>query len=179
MNHLSKIYFGGGCFWCIEAVFQRLKGVERVVSGFTSGNIVNPTYREVCSGLTGHNEVVEVHYDSAVIKLKDLLDVFFTSHDPTTLNRQGNDVGTQYRSGIYYSDEADKDFIKSYIKNEASRIWSDNIVTEVLPFDTFYPAEDYHQNYFNDNSNQGYCRIIIDPKVSKLKSNFKHLLKDE
>ena len=175
---LKKAYFGGGCFWCVEAVFQRLKGVDQVVSGFTGGKIKNPTYREVCSGLTGHNEVIEISYDESLISFTDLLYVFFSTHDPTTLNRQGNDVGTQYRSGIYFTDEAQKLESERFIKEEASKIWDDSIVTEVVEFDEFYPAEDYHQNYYNENGNQGYCRIIIEPKVIKFKENFKHLLKD-
>jgi len=178
MYILSKIYLVGECFTCIEDIFETFKDDGAGVSGFTAGHIDNPTYREVCSGFTGHNEVVEVHYNSDVISLKNLLEVFFTAHDPTTLNRQGNDVGTQYRSGIYFTSEEDKEFIENYIREEATKIWEDNIVTEVLAFQKFFPAEGYHQNYFNDNSNQGYCRIVIDPKVSKLKSNFKHLLKD-
>ncbi len=173
----NKIYFGGGCFWCTEAVFQLLKGVDNVQSGYTGGNIKDPTYREVCSGLTGHNEVIEVEYDDEIITLKDLLFVFFTSHDPTTLNRQGNDVGTQYRSGIYLESLVEIEEVKSFIKNEASQFWDDHIVTEVLPLDIFYPAEDYHQNYFQSNKEKGYCQIVINPKVAKVKSKFKHLLK--
>ncbi len=177
-SNLSEIVFGGGCFWCTEAVFQRLKGVHSVESGYTGGNIKNPTYREVCSGLTGHNEVIRVKYDADTISLEDLLRVFFSSHDPTTLNRQGNDVGTQYRSGIYYSDEADRERIDQFIKDEATALWSDPIVTEVLPLAEFYMAEEYHQNYYNQNGMQGYCQIIINPKIAKLRSSFKTLLKD-
>ena len=174
----ERIIFGGGCFWCIEAVFQRLKGVGKVRSGYTDGKVKNPSYKEVCSGMTGHNEVVELEYDSSVISLDQLLSVFFTVHDPTTLNRQGNDVGTQYRSGIYYTTEEQREQIEKYISEEAVKYWHDPIVTEVKPASEFYVAEDYHQNYFNNNSLQGYCQIIINPKLHKLRSSFKSLLKD-
>jgi len=173
----QKAIFGGGCFWCTEAVFQRLKGVSLVQSGYTGGHTINPTYKEVCSGTTGHNEVIEISFDDSVISFKDLLYVFFTSHDPTTLNRQGNDVGTQYRSGIYYNSETQKIEAEAFIKNEASELWDNNIVTEVLPLGALYSAEDYHQNYFNDNNEKGYCRIVIAPKIHKLEEKFKSLLK--
>jgi peptide-methionine (S)-S-oxide reductase len=176
-KHISA-YFGGGCFWCLEAVFQRLKGVSEVVSGFADGKVKNPSYREVCSGLTGHNEVVKITYDPAQIGFKDLLNVFFAVHDPTTLNRQGNDVGTQYRSGIYYVDELQKKAAEDYIANEASEVWDDRIVTEVKPLTEFYPADEYHKDYFNNNPEQGYCRFIIGPKVEKLKSKFQKFLKN-
>ena len=178
-SKVSKIMFGGGCFWCTEAVFQRLKGVLKVEPGYSGGKIKNPTYREVCSGLTGHNEVILVEYNPNLINLEQLLSVFFTSHDPTTLNRQGNDVGTQYRSGIYFYDKDHKDRIKEYIKNEAQALWNDPIVTEVMAAEDFYPAEDYHKNYFNGNSQQSYCQVIINPKLNKLRSKHKELLKDE
>ncbi|MBT8231101.1 MAG: peptide-methionine (S)-S-oxide reductase MsrA [Saprospiraceae bacterium] len=179
MDNLEKIYLGGGCFWCVEAVFQNLKGVKSVVSGFMDGHLVNPTYRDVCTGFSGHNEVVEISFDPNIITLKNLLYVFFTSHDPTTLNRQGNDIGTQYRSGIYATSDDQKEMSKSFIQNEAAEIWDNNIVTEVKSASKFYPAEDYHQDYFNNNQKQGYCRIIIEPKVNKVKEKFKHLLNDE
>lgn len=171
--------FGGGCFWCTEAVFQRLKGVVDVQPGYTGGKIPEPSYREVCSGLTGHNEVVEVHYDPEVITFKDLLEVFFSTHDPTTLNRQGNDVGTQYRSGIYYTSDKQKDIATDFIKNEATKLWRDPIVTELKPLEKFYPAEAYHHNYFNNNGRQSYCQFVINPKVQKLKEKYRKLLKDE
>ncbi len=176
---ISKIMFGGGCFWCTEAVFQRLNGVVKVESGYSAGKIKNPSYREVCSGLTGHNEVILVDYNSAIITLEQLLGVFFTSHDPTTLNRQGNDVGTQYRSGIYYFEEDQNKVIKEYIDSEAKQLWNDPIVTEVKAAEEFYPAEEYHRDYYNENSHQAYCQVIINPKLSKLRSKYKELLKDE
>lgn len=172
----TKAYFGGGCFWCTEAVFQRLSGVSKVVSGYTAGNIKNPTYKEVSSGLTGHNEVIEITYDDEIVSFKDLLHVFFYTHDPTTLNRQGNDVGTQYRSGIYYINDIQKEEAESFKKNEAQELWSNNIVTEIEPLDVFYDGEAYHQNYFNENGGQGYCRIVIAPKVKKFQEKFQALI---
>jgi len=165
--------FGSGCFWCTEAFFQKLKGVNKVASGYSGGTIKNPTYREVCSGLTGHAEVVQVYFDPNVIAYADLLEVFWKTHDPTTLNRQGNDEGTQYRSVVFYHNEKQKDLAIHY-KNEltTSKIWSDPIVTEIKPFETFYPAEDYHQNYFNDNGSQPYCNFVIMPKMEKFKKIF-------
>ena len=176
---MEYIVFGGGCFWCIEAVFKRLKGVASFESGYTGGNIKNPSYREVCSGLTGHNEVVRVVFDESQISLEELMSVFFTVHDPTTLNRQGNDVGTQYRSGIYYKDATQKQRAEDFVMNEAVNYWSDPIVTEIEELDVFYPAEDYHQDYYDRNSQQGYCMMVINPKLQKLRENFKHLIKDE
>ena len=176
MNNLQTIYFGGGCFWCVEAVFQNIKGVRKVVSGFMDGHLENPSYRDVCTGFSGHNEVIEVIFDSDVVSLKNLLYVFFTAHDPTTLNRQGNDVGTQYRSGVYCTNEDQYEVVSSFIKNEAAEIWDNNIVTEVKEASKFYPAEDYHQDYFMNNREQGYCRIVIEPKVQKVREKFKHLL---
>lgn len=178
MNELQTVYFGGGCFWCVEAVFLNLKGVEKVVSGFMDGHLENPTYRDVCTGFSGHNEVIKVTYDPNVITFKNLLYVFFTSHDPTTLNRQGNDIGTQYRSGIYCETEDQYNVAESFVENEASEIWSDNIVTEIKAASKFYPADVSHQDYYNNNKEQGYCRIIIEPKVSKIREKFKHLIKD-
>jgi len=172
-NH--KVYFGGGCFWCTEAVFQRIKGVIKVVSGYTGGVTLNPTYKEICTGTTGHNEVIEVEYNPDIVGFKDLLYIFFSTHDPTTLNRQGNDVGTQYRSGIYCTNENQIEIAKAFIKNEAVELWTNNIVTEVLPLDIFYPGEDYHQDYFNSNPQQGYCRIVIAPKVKKFQDKFAEL----
>ena len=172
-----KAYFGGGCFWCTESYFQRLNGVSQVVSGYAGGIIKNPTYKEICSGLTGHAELIEVSYDAEMISYKDLLEVFYNTHDPTTLNRQGNDVGTQYRSVIFYTNDAEKEAAESFIKNEARELWDNPIVTEVTPLDVFYPAENNHQNYYNLNPNQGYCRVVISPKLEKFSSKFKHLIK--
>ena len=175
---MDSIVFGGGCFWCIEAVFKRLQGVISVESGYTGGNITDPTYREVCSGLTGHNEVVRVRFDESQIELKTLLSVFFSVHDPTTLNRQGNDVGTQYRSGIYYMNEEQKDIATEFKRTEAIKYWNEPIVTEIEELDVFYPAEQYHHDYYDQNSQQPYCRFVINPKLEKLRSKFKHLLID-
>ncbi len=175
----SVIHFGGGCFWCTEAVFQRLKGVLSVKPGYMGGYVDNPNYKDVCTGFTGHNEVVRVEYDPSIIALEDLLNVFFSTHDPTTLNRQGNDVGTQYRSGIYTTNQSDKETVGRYINEEASQIWTNPIVTEVLALDVFYPAEEYHHNYYNDHSNQGYCQVIISPKVKKLRDKFAHLIEGQ
>ena len=167
---------GGGCFWCVEAIYQDLNGVLKVESGYSGGHIDNPTYKEVCSGLTGHAEVVQVTFDPAIVSFQDVLRVFFTVHDPTTLNRQGNDSGTQYRSVIYYHSEAQKKVAEAAII-EAKEAWDDPIVTEVSPFEKFYKAEDYHQNYYKDNPNQGYCSFIIAPKVKKFREKFKDKLK--
>ncbi len=170
--------FGAGCFWCVEAVFQRLRGVDTVVSGYSGGKISQPTYREVSSGLTGHAEVVQITYDPSVISYEQLLEVFFYTHDPTTLNRQGADEGTQYRSVIYYYNEAQRVAAeKVKIKVDASKVYEQKIVTEITAFDRFYPAEDYHQGYFNSNGSQPYCRVVIAPKVGKLSDKFQHLLK--
>ena len=171
---------GNGCFWCTEAVFQRLKGVESVVSGYTGGMIATPTYREICSGLTGHAEAIRITYDPEQITFLHLLQVFFTTHDPTTLNRQGNDTGTQYRSAIFYHNEQQKSDSEEIIAglNEAGA-WGDPIVTQVEEAGPFYPAEDYHQDYYNTNTNQGYCQYIIVPKLKKLEKLFANLLKEE
>jgi peptide-methionine (S)-S-oxide reductase len=168
----------GGCFWCLEAVYQQLKGVEKVVSGYAGGHVANPSYQAVCSGTTGHAEVVQITYNPDVVTYRDLLDVFFTIHDPTTLNRQGNDVGTQYRSAIYYHTPEQKAIAEQKIKDvTAEGVWHNPIVTEVEPLDVFYPAEDYHQNYYVDNPNQGYCRVVIAPKVAKFRQKYLAKLK--
>jgi peptide-methionine (S)-S-oxide reductase len=168
----------GGCFWCLEAVFDELKGVESVESGYSGGHVQNPGYAQVCDGDTGHAEVVQVTFDPQVISYKDLLTVFFTIHDPTTLNRQGNDVGTQYRSAIFYHDEQQKKVAEEVIREiTAAGIWDAPIVTEVTPFDKFYIAEDYHQEYFTKNPFQGYCRVVIAPKVTKFRHKFADRLK--
>lgn len=175
---MEKATFGAGCFWCVEAVFQRIEGVEEVVSGFSGGHIKNPAYREVVSGRTGHAEVIQITFDPEVVSFDTLLEVFFKTHDPTTLNRQGNDVGTQYRSAIYYHNEQQRkaaEEIKAAL--EAEEIWKDPIVTEITPFEAFYPAEDYHNNYFNQNQDQPYCAYVIQPKIKKLHAVFADRLK--
>jgi peptide-methionine (S)-S-oxide reductase len=169
---------GGGCFWCLEAVYQELRGVEKVESGYSGGDVPNPTYRAVCSGSTGHAEVVQVTFDPEMISYKDILEVYFTIHDPTTLNRQGADVGTQYRSVIYYHDDEQRRVAEEVISDlEAEGIWKDPIVTEVTPIDEFYIAEDYHQDYFRNNGYQSYCQVIIAPKVAKFRKQHLERLK--
>ncbi|MGH7671758.1 MAG: peptide-methionine (S)-S-oxide reductase MsrA [Gemmatimonadales bacterium] len=168
----------GGCFWCLEAVFEQLRGVTSVASGYAGGRVPNPSYQAVCTGTTGHAEVVQVTFDPAVISVRDLLDVFFTIHDPTTLNQQGGDVGTQYRSAIFYHDEEQRRVATAAIKElEAARVWDDPIVTEVAPLTAFYPAEEYHREYYRRNANQPYCRAVIAPKVAKLRSKYLEKLK--
>ncbi|WP_339706910.1 peptide-methionine (S)-S-oxide reductase MsrA [uncultured Kriegella sp.] len=160
---------GGGCFWCMEAVFQEIKGVEKIVSGYTGGSAPGkPTYREVCSGLTGHAEVVQLTFDPTVISYEDILLIFMTSHDPTTLNRQGADAGTQYRSVIYYHDDSQKESAVAMTKKVAP-YYENPVVTEVSPLETFYEAEDYHQDYYRNNTAQGYCSAVITPKLAKLR----------
>lgn len=175
----SKIaVFAGGCFWCTEAIFSQLKGVRKVVSGYSGGKVANPTYKEVCSGLTGHAECTQITYDPEQISFSELLEVFWTTHDPTTLNRQGADSGTQYRSAIFYTDEDQKQEATAYkAKLDKEKIWNDPIVTEITKFGKFYPAEDYHQEYYKSNPNQGYCRIVITPKIEKFKKIFADKLK--
>jgi peptide-methionine (S)-S-oxide reductase len=169
---------GGGCFWCTEAVFADLKGVARVESGYSGGSVANPTYRDVCTGTTGHAEVINITFDPKVISFKELLEVFFTVHDPTTMNRQGADVGTQYRSAIFYHSEEQKAIAQEVIKEiESAKIWEAPIVTEVTPFKGFYKAEDYHQGYFAQNPNQPYCRVVIAPKVAKFRDHYRERLK--
>jgi peptide-methionine (S)-S-oxide reductase len=165
---LSTATLGGGCFWCLEAVYDQLNGVEKVVSGYAGGNVPNPSYRQVCTGTTGHAEVVQITFDPQVISFREILEVFFEIHDPTTLNRQGADVGTQYRSIILYHDEEQKAIAEQVIADlEQSQPWNQAIVTEVVPLETFYRAEDYHQEYFAQHPNQPYCRAVIAPKVRK------------
>lgn len=168
----------GGCFWCLEAVYVELRGVEKVVSGYAGGHVKNPTYREVCNGTTGHAEVVQVTFDPAVVSFRDILRIFFTIHDPTTLNRQGNDVGTQYRSAIFYHDETQKQVAVEVIDElTRQRVWPNPIVTEVAPLEKFYPAEDYHQDYFANNPMQPYCQVIVAPKVAKFRKQYFQQLK--
>ena len=169
----------GGCFWCIETIFQDLKGVEKVESGYTGGSTKNPGYQEVCTGSTGHAEAVKITFDPSVISYEQLLTVFFHIHNPTTMNKQGADVGTQYRSAIYYNSDDQKTTAEKVIADvTASKLWDDPIVTEVTKFDVFYKAEDYHQDYYNNNQNQGYCSFVIAPKVKKFYKEFPQLLKD-
>lgn len=168
---MENITFAGGCFWCIEAVFKRVKGVKSVTSGYTGGDVANPTYEQVCSGQTGHAEAVQVMFDPTVVSLEQLLSIFWEIHDPTTLNRQGNDVGTQYRSAVFYENERQREIIEQSIKvlTDSGR-YHDPIVTEVVAASPFYPAEQYHQDYYDNNRNNAYCRLVIDPKVRKLLS---------
>jgi peptide-methionine (S)-S-oxide reductase len=174
----AKATLAGGCFWCTEAVFAELKGVKKVVSGYTNGTVPNPTYKQVCTGLTGHAEAVEIEYDPAVVPFEKLLEVFFATHDPTTLNRQGADAGTQYRSGIYYHDDEQKQVAEKVIKAlDDAKVFPAKIVTEVKKAEKFYPAEDYHQDYFANNPNQPYCRAVAAPKVDKVRKVFKDLVK--
>lgn len=169
---------GGGCFWCTEAVFTELRGVERVDSGYSGGTTKDPSYEQVCTGRTGHAEVVQVTFDPRVLSYHDLLTVFFTVHDPTTLNRQGADVGTQYRSVVFYHDDVQKAVAQQVVRElEGKRLWSKRFVTELAPFAAFYPAEEYHRNYFERNPSGGYCQAVIAPKVSKFRSQFASRLK--
>jgi len=173
------ILLGGGCFWCTEAIFEEIEGVKGVTSGYAGGDVVNPSYREVCTGNTGHAEVVQVEYDPEVVDEKELLNVFFKTHDPTTLNRQGADVGTQYRSVIFYSDEKQKKAAEDVMEELSSTSrFDDPIVTKLEPFMNFYAAEDYHQDYFKKNPEQSYCSVVIRPKVEKFREDFSEKLKD-
>lgn len=168
---------GGGCFWCTEAVFNQIKGVEKVVSGYAGGNVPgHPTYREICSGLTGHAEVIQITYNSEVISFEEILIIFMTTHDPTTLNKQGADVGTQYRSVIYYNDDTEK-LIAEEVFKQVQPYYDDQIVTELSELPTFYAAEDYHQNYYENNKEQGYCNFVITPKLAKLRKLYADKLK--
>ena len=169
-NNIEIATLGGGCFWCVEAVFDELKGVQETISGYSGGDKANPTYEEVCTGTTGHAEVVQVKFDSEIVSYREILDVFFSTHDPTTLNRQGNDIGTQYRSVIFHHSEEQKTTALEVIeKLGKSRKWSNPIVTELSPFEKFFEAETYHQNYFKLNASQPYCRVVIEPKVNKFR----------
>ncbi|MCH7760730.1 peptide-methionine (S)-S-oxide reductase MsrA [candidate division TA06 bacterium] len=171
---------GGGCFWCIEAVFDELRGVEGVESGYSGGQVENPTYKQICTGTTGHAEVVQVTFDPEFISLKDLLRVFFTVHDPTTLNRQGPDVGPQYRSVVFYRNPEQKSTVEEMIQEiQGEKLWNSSIVTEIAPFKVFYKAEDYHQEYFKLNGEQPYCRIVIAPKIAKFRKEYRERLKRE
>jgi peptide-methionine (S)-S-oxide reductase len=162
---------GGGCFWCLEAVYQQLKGVSHVESGYTGGQVASPTYEQVCEGNTGHAEVVRIEFDPAVVSYREVLEIFFTIHDPTTLNRQGNDVGTQYRSVIYYHSPQQQDTARQVIA-EMANVWDAPIVTELSPIGTYYKAEEYHQNYYRQHPMQGYCAFVVAPKVAKFRKTF-------
>ena len=175
---VETITLGGGCFWCLEAVFQDLRGVISITSGYAGGTVSNPGYQQVCSGNTGHAEVVQIEFDNELIDVRRLLEVFFAIHDPTTLNRQGADVGTQYRSVIFYHSEAQRKVAEALIGElESEKIWNDPLVTELLRVPKFYPAEDYHQNYYSNNVAQSYCQAVISPKLSKLRARYGQLLK--
>lgn len=178
-DNLEVATLGAGCFWCVEAIFVRLKGVHKVESGYSGGKIPNPTYREVCSGLTGHAEVIQVTFDPNIISYAKVLEVFFKTHNPTSLNRQGADVGTQYRSAIFYHSPQQLQTAKE-VKAllDSKGIWKDEIVTEITPFGKFYQAEDYHQDYFQNNKRQPYCQMVIVPKLDKLEKTFKDYLKN-
>jgi peptide-methionine (S)-S-oxide reductase len=174
---LETATFAGGCFWCSEAIFQNLQGVLSVVSGYTGGSVENPTYEQVCSGTTGHAEAIQITYDPAKISYKELLEVFWKTHDPTTLNRQGNDTGTQYRSAIFYHSDRQRLTAEAYKKElGAAKIWAGPIVTEIVVFKKFYKAEEYHQNYYRQNAGQPYCRFVITPKVEKFRKVFEKKL---
>ncbi len=180
MDQLETATLAGGCFWCTEAIFKRLKGVKSVIPGYSGGNVENPTYEQVCMGTTGHAEAIQITFDSKIISFEKLLEVFFKLHDPTTLNQQGNDVGTQYRSAIFYhNDDQKQAALKVKEKIEKSKIYSNPIVTEIVPFKNFYKAENYHQNYYDANRTQPYCQIVIDPKIKKLYEEFGDTLKED
>ena len=178
-SKLEKATFGSGCFWCSEAVFERVKGVKEVESGYAGGKVKNPTYEEVCSGATGSAEVIQINYDPDIITYDELLEIFWKTHDPTTLNRQGNDVGTQYRSVIFYHNDEQKKKAEEYKKAlDKSGAWEDPIVTSIEPYNNYSKAEDYHQDYYENNPNQGYCAFVIGPKIEKFEKVFKDKLKN-
>ena len=177
MSHLNVATFGGGCFWCIDAPFRRVKGVHSVRSGYAGGTIEAPTYQDICRGDSGHAEVVEITFDEAIVSFSTLLEMFFTLHDPTQLNQQGNDIGTQYRSVVFYHNDEQKHQTLKHIDALQSK-YRDEIVTEVSPIPTFYPAEQYHQDYFNENPQQGYCSFVIAPKMAKFEQRFASQLSD-
>lgn len=178
-DNMAIATFGNGCFWCTEAIFQQLKGVKTVMPGYTGGKTQNPTYYEVCTGFTGHAEVIQITYDPEIVSYRELLEIFFYTHDPTTLNRQGNDVGTQYRSAIYYHNKDQKKEAQAMIEQlELEKVYDDKIVTEISRIDKFYFAEDYHKNYYNNNKNEGYCRAVINPKLDKFVKKYKSKIKE-
>ncbi|UOB17387.1 peptide-methionine (S)-S-oxide reductase MsrA [Abyssalbus ytuae] len=177
-RELETAIFAGGCFWCTEAVFSRIEGVENVVSGYTGGNIKNPAYREICTGRTGHAEAVQITFDPAKVSFRGLLEVFFATHNPTTLNQQGNDIGSQYRSAVFYTSKEQQEQAISFIEMlEEEKVFENKIVTEVTEANTFYLAEDYHQDYYKFNKDQPYCEVIISPKLEKLEKYYKNKLK--
>ncbi len=179
MAQYDTATLAGGCFWCTEAIFKRLKGVISVTSGYAASKVANPSYQEVCTGRTGAAEGTQIEYDPSVISYETLLEIFWHMHDPTTLNRQGNDIGTQYRSAIFYHNDAQKETaLASKAALEKSGSYKNPVVTEIVPFSNFYPAEDYHKDYYDRNPNQGYCQVIIDPKVQKLLREYKRVLKE-
>ncbi|MDQ1300824.1 MAG: peptide-methionine (S)-S-oxide reductase [Chloroflexota bacterium] len=176
--NVATATLAGGCFWCLEAVFDELEGVAEVESGYAGGRVANPTYQQVCTGATGHAEVVQITFDPGVISFRELLEVFFTIHDPSTLNRQGADVGTQYRSAIFYHTPEQKQIAEEVIAElNAAKLWPIRIVTEIVPFTVFYPAEDYHRDYYQGNSYQPYCQVVISPKLAKFRKKFTARLK--
>lgn len=177
MANTQLATLGGGCYWCLEAFYQRVNGVEKVVSGYSGGTVDNPSAERVYEGGTGHAEVVQVTFDPNIISYKEILEIFFVMHDPTTLNRQGNDVGEIYRSAIFYHDDSQKEIAEDMMQNYAAKLWPDPIVTELKPYDKFWPADDYMQNYYNNNPSAGYCMMIIDPKIKKLRAKFAAKLK--
>ncbi len=181
MLKLKTATFAGGCFWCTEAVFKRLKGVEEVISGYTGGRVENPTYEQVSNGDTGHAEAIQIKFDSSIISYKQLVEIFFKLHDPTTLNQQGADIGEQYRSAIFYSDEEQKEIAERVLAQfEKDKIYDDPIVTEISQLTNFYEAEDYHQDYYDQNrSSNSYCRVVIDPKIQKLYRDFKDRVRED
>ena len=177
-NNFEVATLGGGCFWCIEAAFEEIKGVVKIESGYSGGVTKFPSYEQVCTGTTGHAEVVQVTFDPDVLSFKEILEIFFTAHDPTTLNQQGADVGTQYRSVIFYHTEKQKETVKQVIENfEESKVWDSHIVTQVVPFERFYKAEEYHDKYFARHPEAGYCRVVIAPKIAKLRKKYREKLK--
>jgi peptide-methionine (S)-S-oxide reductase len=178
--NIQKITFGSGCFWCTEAIFQSVKGVKKVISGYMGGHTLNPTYKQICKGDTGHAEVTEIEYDADIVSLDELLLIFFRTHNPTTLNRQGNDVGTQYRSAIFYNTEEQKQQAEAMIKTLTDEgIFDQPVVTEITPASEFYKAEDYHQDYFNNNGSNPYCAVVIQPKLTKFAKEFTAKIKPE
>ena len=172
---MTKFVLGGGCFWCLDSAYSQFKGISDVTCGYTGGHKENPTYEQVCDGNTGHAEVVSIEFDESVISSEDILDIFFTLHDPTQLNRQGNDIGTQYRSSMFYTD-GQKEIFEAALER-SKEIWGTSVVTEIVPLGEFFAAEDYHQDFFAKNPNQGYCVAVVAPKVAKVRSKFTHLLR--
>lgn len=175
---MTTLVLAGGCFWCLDAVYRRLKGVESVISGYSGGDLPYPTYDQVCTGTTGHAEAMQITFDESTIPTDTILDLFFLIHDPTTLNRQGNDVGTQYRSAMFYSSDEQKAFFETARERAAGK-WDNEIVTEIVPLTEFYPAEEYHQDYFNQNPGNGYCSVVITPKIAKARAAYTTWFKDE